>query len=236
MHTRIYRVIAVVGCAAGVAALAITTAQKLEARSGEDQAQAELVQSAERIQSACAADPVRTRQLLGPDACSKAKEIIDRPPAEKGDPGARGPVGPAGPQGPAGPAGPQGPTGRQGPAGPTPGCLILVSKCQGPQGPQGFPGLTGPPGAQGETGPVGPEGPEGPVGPKGPEGPAGPAGPEGPQGPIGPQGPAGPVCPDGSTAQKVKEVTADHPDGLWVVDCVLQDQNPEGTPPTEGKK
>lgn len=229
MHTRGYRIVAVAGVVVGGAALALTSWQVTHERDSKEAAQQELVQSAETIRSGCEKNPAQVRALLGPDACSKAKEIIDRPPAEKGDPGARGPIGPAGP---VGPQGPRGPVGQQGPAGASPGCLILVSRCQGEQGPRGFPGLTGEPGAAGATGEQGPAGEQGPKGETGPQGVQGDPGPAGPQ---GPPGPAGPACPDGSSLQKVHEITVEQPGGLWVVECVLDDQNPEGTPTTKGK-
>lgn len=231
-------VVGIVGCVLGGASLVLTTVQKKDAEGEKAAAQVELVQSAEKIRAACVADPVKVRALLGPTACADAKAVIDRPPAEKGETGARGATGATGP---AGPQGAQGPIGPRGPAGPAPGCLILVSKCEGPRGPAGFPGLTGPQGAAGEAGAQGPAGEAGPKGEPGAQGPAGEQGPQGPQGdpgqvgPQGPAGPAGPSCPDGSSLQKVREITVEQPAGLWVVECVLQDQNPEGTPSTKGK-
>lgn len=205
------------GIGAGIVVLWINGATQ---KDDKQQAQAELVQSAETIKAACAKDPATVRSLLGTDACTKAKEITERPPAEKGDPGAAGPRGPKGDTGATGPAGPRGATG---PAGASPGCLILISKCQGPMGPRGFQGLTGAPGGEGPEGPAGDEGPKGDQGDQGPKGDQGDQGPGGPQGPAGP---AGPACPDGSSLQTVHVITTEAPTGTAVQACVVTDQNP----------
>lgn len=42
----------------------------------------------------------------------------------------------------------------------------------------------------------------------------------------GKQGEAGPTCPEGSTLQKQQVLTTEAPTGLWVLACVLDDQNP----------
>jgi hypothetical protein len=187
-------------------------------------AQAELVGLAEANQAACRRfGTVEAEKVLGAGKCQQTKEIVERPPAEKGEPGARGPVGP---QGPAGPQGPRGPSGPAGANGVSPGCLILVSKCQGAEGPRGFPGLTGPPGAAGEAGPAGPAGEQGPKGEAGDQGPKGDQGDQGPEGPQGPPGPAGPACPTGSTLQTRHVNTSEEPTGTAVLVCVLD------TPPT----
>lgn len=205
----------------------ITVHQKQTAEGGKAAAQSELVQSAEKIRAACLKDPAQVRVLLGPTACTDAKAIIDRPPAEKGQTGARGatgatgPAGPTGARGPTGAPGAQGPAGKPGAPGAAPGCLILVSKCQGPTGPPGIQGLTG---AQGAAGEAGAQGPAGEAGPKGEPGPQGPAG---NQGPEGPQGTPGPACPDGSSLQKQQVITTEFPAGLWILVCVLTDQAPE---------
>jgi hypothetical protein len=216
--------------AAGIAAsVVVLWIYGVSQKDDKQRAQAELVQSAETIKAACSRDPATVRALLGADACTKATAIVDRPPAEKGDPGARGPIGPQGPPGAQGPRGPSGAAGRAGTNGQSPGCLILVSKCQGPTGPPGIAGLTGASGAAGEAGPAGPAGPAGEQGPKGPAGDPGPPGSQGdpgPAGPQGPQGPAGPSCPDGSSMQKQHIVTTEQPTGTWVLVCVLDDQNP----------
>lgn len=213
------------GIAASVVVLWIYGATQ---KDDKDAARAELVQSAETIKAACAKDPAQVQAVLAdPNACAKAKEITERPPAEKGDPGARGPIGPQGPAGPQGPRGPAGPSGQAGRNGASPGCLILVSKCQGPTGPRGVPGLTGAPGAAGEAGPAGPQGEAGPKGEQGPQGEQGPTGDQGDQGPAGPQGPpgpAGPACPDGSELQTIHVVTTETPAGTAVQACVLTDQ------------
>lgn len=153
--------------------------QLIERRQGEDDAQRELVQSAEQIKAACGVDPAEVRRLLGVDACVKATEITERPPAEKGEPGPAGAQGPAGvqgepgPRGPAGIAGPQGPRGPQGPAGvdgSSPACLLTANACTGATGPQGPRGATGEQGAQGErgaTGATGEKGDQGETGAKG---------------------------------------------------------------------
>jgi len=211
------------GIAAGIVVLWIYGATQ---KDDKQQAQAELVQSAETIKAACAKDPAQVRVLLGTDACTKAKEITERPAAEKGDPGARGPIGPQGPAGPPGPRGPAGAVGQAGRNGTTPGCLILVSKCQGSTGPRGIPGLTGPSGGTGAAGPAGPAGPAGEQGPAGDPGPPGSQGDPGPAGPQGPQGPAGPSCPAGSTLQTQHVMTTEAPTGIAVAVCVLTDQNP----------
>lgn len=39
-------------------------------------------------------------------------------------------------------------------------------------------------------------------------------------------GPPGPTCPEGSTLQKQQVVTTEAPTGLWILACVLTDQNP----------
>lgn len=39
-------------------------------------------------------------------------------------------------------------------------------------------------------------------------------------------GPPGPTCPEGSTLQKQQVVTTEAPTGLWILTCVLTDQNP----------
>lgn len=213
--------------AAGIAASVVVlwiygTTQKDD----KQQAQAELVSLAEANQRACKSDPVTAARVLGAGVCQQTKEIVDRPPAEKGDPGA---VGARGAQGEKGPKGDKGDPGTSGRNGQSPGCLILVSKCQGPQGPRGPQGLTGglgPAGGEGPTGPGGPAGEQGPKGDQGDLGPKGDRGDQGDQGPIGPQGPAGPTCPNGSSLQKQHVITTEAPAGTWVLVCVLDDQNP----------
>lgn len=205
-RSRGYEIVAVVAIVAAGASLAITAHQKQSAEDGQVAAQVELLQSAEKIRAACAKNPTQVQTVLGdPNACAKAKEVVDRPKPEKGDTGARGPVGPPGEKGPRGPAGPSGPAGTDGR---TPGCLILVSKCQGPTGPRGFPGLTGASGGVGETGPQGPAGPAGEAGPKGETGQQGPVGNQGESGQVGPQGPPGPAGPD-SSAEKCAALTGE---------------------------
>lgn len=229
---RVWPAVSVLAIAGAAAALVVAVLNGSEQRGDKEVAQSELSSLAEQVQAACLRDPVTARKILGADACGKSKEIVERPPAEKGDPGepgARGAVGPAGPQGPAGPRGPAGP---QGIAGQSPGCLILVTKCQGPSGPRGIQGLMGatgdqgPQGEAGQTGPQGIQGEQGPVGEQGPKGEPGEQGPQGPAGPQGPPGPAGPSCPDGSTLQRQQIVTTENPAGVWILVCVLDDQNP----------
>lgn len=205
------------GIAAAIVVLWIYGATQ---KDDKQQAQAELVQSAETIKAACAKDPATVRTLLGTDACTKAKEITERPPAQKGDTGARGPMGPQGPRGPAGPPG------RAGTNGASPGCLILVSKCQGPPGPRGFQGLTGPTGPAGADGADPVDGKDGVDGADGADGAAGKDGAPGKEGPPGPPGPAGPACPDGSSLQTVHVITTEAPTGTAVQACVITDQNP----------
>lgn len=219
-----------VGVAVGIAASVVGLWLYGATQKGDkEQAQAELVQLAEANQRACKSNPAQAAQILGAGVCQQTKEIVERPPAEKGDPGATGPRGPQGPAGPAGPQGPRGVPGPQGIAGPSPGCLILISRCQGGQGPQGVQGLTGAPGDQGEAGPPGPQGEPGEAGPKGESGTAGPAGPQGEAGAVGPQGPpgpAGPSCPEGSALKQQQVVTTEQPTGVQVLACVLDDQSP----------
>lgn len=226
-------VVAVLGGLMGGAGLVVTTLQKQGAEDGQAVAQSELQDLAAKNQAACRKLGAATAEkTLGAGTCQQTKEIVERPvEGKQGVPGARGPVGPAGPQGPAGPAGPAGTQGKPGTPGASPGCLILISRCQGPQGPGGVPGLTGPlgpAGPQGETGPRGETGPKGETGELGAQGPKGEPGAVGPQ---GPPGPAGPTCPAGSQLQKLHVVTVEAPTGTWIVGCVLDDQNPT----SEGK-
>lgn len=227
----LFPAVAVAGMVLGAAGLVVTSLQKTDAVDRAETSETELADLAAKNQAACKRLGVAAAEkALGPGVCQQTKQIVDRP--VKGDPGERGPrgpVGPAGPEGPKGPVGPEGPAGPAGKPGQSPGCLILVTKCQGPAGPQGVPGLTvtGPEGPTGPQGPEGPEGPKGPTGPAGPGGPAGPEGPEGPQGPIGPPGTPGPACPEGSTLQKQQVLTVEQPVlGVWILACVLTDQNP----------
>lgn len=215
--------IAVLALLVAAAGLVVTSFQKQDQENRADVAQSELSDLAEKNKAACERDPVQAAKVLGAGVCAQAKEITERPPAEKGEqgePGARGPVGPQGPEGPQGVQGPQGspgPRGPQGVAGPPPGCALLSSACIG---------------ATGARGPAGESGPKGPQGEQGSQGEAGPAGPQGEQGPAGPQGipgvagPPGPTCPEGSTLQKHQVMTKDNPAGLWILACVLTDQNP----------
>ena len=148
---------------------------------------------AEQVRAACVANPVDARKVFG-DVCGKAKAIDERPAGEKGDPGATGAAGARGPQGPQGEPGPQGPRGPVGPTGMnghSPGCLILVSQCQGPQGTPGAPGLTGPPGQPGEQGEPGEPGVTGAQGIPGEPGPKGEAGAKGDTGAQGVPGTPG---------------------------------------------
>lgn len=225
-RSRRYEILAVVAVIAAGTSLGIVTYQKRTAEDGKAAAQSELVQSAETIRRGCMKDPAQVRALLGSTACTDAKAIIDRPPAEKGETGARGttgaqgPTGPAGARGATGAQGAQGPAGKPGAPGAAPGCMILVSRCQGPTGPAGIQGLTGPPG------PAGPVGPAGPTGDAGPKGPAGDPGAPGGVGPQGPPGPAGPACEAGSSLQKQQVTTTEYPLGLWILACVLDNQQP----------
>lgn len=238
---RAYKVLAVLGCVTGFAALVITSLDASDQRDAKEASQSELVALAEANQAACQKDPTTAARILGPGVCSKAQEIVDRPPVEKGDPGAPGARGPVGPPGPQGPQGPRGPVGPAGVDGQTPGCLILVTKCQGPSGPRGLVGLVGPQGPAGDAGETGPQGEAGPAGPQGAQGEQGPAGeqgpkgdpgetgPQGPAGPQGPLGPAGPSCPDGSTLRQQQVVTTENPAGTPALICVV-DPPPTPTP------
>jgi hypothetical protein len=225
-------VIAVVGALLGGAGLLVTTLQKQGAEDAQAATAVELQDLAAKNRAACVRlGAAAAEKVIGRGVCQQAKEIVERPVEGKpGRDGARGPVGPQGPQGPQGPAGVPGPAGAVGPAGAngsSPGCLILVTQCRGPEGPAGVPGLTGPLGPAGPEGPVGPAGAKGEPGEIGPEGEAGSEGPKGETGSQGIPGPAGPVCEAGSTLQKQQVLTAEAPIvGVWILACVLDDQNP----------
>lgn len=228
----VFRGIAVAALLIGGAGFLITTLQKQDAETGQAAAQNELADLAAKNRAACVRMGANAAEkVLGRGVCQQAKEIVERPvEGKQGEPGARGPVGPQGPQGAQGPAGPAGPTGPVGPAGrngASPGCLILVTQCRGPEGPPGVPGLTGPTGPAGETGATGPTGPQGETGPKGETGAIGPQGETGAKGEQGIPGPAGPPCEPGSTLQKQQVLTTEAPvTGVWILACVLDDQNP----------
>lgn len=230
---RVFPVLSVLAMAGACVALVVSGLNASDQRQGKEAAQSELVGLAEQNQAACRRDPVTAARVLGAGVCQQTKEIVDRP-GPKGDSGERGPQGPAGPKGETGATGAQGPIGPRGPAGPSPGCLILVSKCQGPTGPAGIQGLTGPSGAAGDPGPAGPAGEAGPKGETGPQGEQGPKGDQGDQGPVGqqgPAGPAGPACPEGSSVQQQRVVTTETPTGVLMLVCVANEQNPQ--PPQE---
>lgn len=70
--------------------------------------------------------------------------------------------------------------------------LLLLTGCEGRQGPAGPQGEAGPQGAAGPQGIAGPQGTQGPAGPPGPQGARGEAGPPGPSGPPGAAGKPGP--------------------------------------------
>lgn len=223
------------GIAAGIVVLYLYGATQ---KDDKEAAQAELVQLAEANQAACKRDPTVAAKILGAGVCQQTKEIVERPPAEKGDPGAtgaRGPVGPPGPAGPPGPQGSPGPAGRPGATGrpgPTPGCLILITKCQGQPGVDGLTGAPGQPGTPGTAGVDGKDGAPGTPGADGKDGAPGEPGKDGapgkdgPPGPPGPAGPAGPTCEAGSSLQKQHVVTTEQPTGVWVLNCVLDEQLP----------
>lgn len=225
----LFRGIAVAALLVGGAGLAITTLQKQDAETGQAAAQSELADLAEKNRAACLRmGPNAAEKVLGKGVCQQAKEIVERPvEGKQGEPGARGAVGPQGPQGPAGPAGPVGPAGvagKPGSPGASPGCLILVTQCRGPEGPPGVPGLTGPSGPAGETGAQGETGPKGETGATGPQGLQGETGAKGEQ---GIPGPAGPPCETGSHLEKQQVLTVEAPiTGVWILACVLDDQNP----------
>jgi hypothetical protein len=161
---------------------------------GETAAQQELVSLAEANRQACERDPALARRVLGAGVCSQAKEITERPPAEKGEQGPQGAQGPPGPQGPQGDpgapgrTGPRGPTGPQGPPGESPACLLLPSECQGATGPRGPRGEAGATGQQGEPGEQGPQGEKGDPGEQGDPGPKGDKGEQGEKGDTGAPG------------------------------------------------
>lgn len=231
-------VIAVLGGLMGAAGLVVTTVQKQGAEDGQAVAQTELADLAAKNRAACVRMGARAAEkVLGAGVCQQAKEIVERPVEGKpGRDGARGAVGPPGAQGSPGPAGPTGPPGPSGPAGQagpagtngtSPGCLILLTQCRGGQGPEGVPGLTGPAGPAGEAGPAGATGAQGEAGPKGETGAAGQQGEPGAAGQQGPAGPAGPSCEPGSSLQKQQVLTTEAPIvGVWILACVLDDQNP----------
>lgn len=228
-------VVAVLGALMGAAGLIATTVQKQDAEDGQAAAASELADLATKNRAACVRLGAKAAEkVLGAGVCQQAKEIVERPIEGKpGATGARGPVGPAGPQGspgPTGPSGPPGPVGPRGVAGASPGCLILITQCRGAQGPTGATGLTGaqgPAGEQGATGATGPAGEQGPKGETGATGQQGTPGEPGAVGPSGPPGPAGPSCEPGSSLQKQQVLTSEAPIvGVWILACVLDDQNP----------
>lgn len=228
-HRLLFPAIAMVAIVLAGISLYLVSLSAGQQRDDKELAQAELVQLAEANQAACQKDPVKAAQILGAGVCAKSKEIVDRPPAEKGDPGATGARGPIGPQGPAGPAGPPGPAGPQGAAGRTPPCLLQLGGCEGQAGKTGVTGPAGPAGPAGPNGVDGKDGVDGADGAPGDQGPKGESGIQGPQGPEGPQGPAGPAgpsCEPGSTLQKLHVMTTEVPTGTWILACVLDDQNP----------
>lgn len=225
--------VAVVALLVGGAGLTITALQKRGAEDAQVVAEDQLYTLAQQNQAACTRDPKGAARILGPGVCQKAQQIVEQgppgPPGKPGDTGARGPAGPTGPAGPAGPTGPPGKAGPSGPVGKSPGCLILATACVGNTGP------TGPAGPQGPQGPIGKEGPSGPAGPAGAQGPGGDEGPAGADGAVGPQGPQGvrgeqgapgPTCPPDTQLQKQQVVTTEAPLGVWILACVLTDQNP----------
>lgn len=238
------------GVIAGLAALlliatgVIALAWYADRRSADaDRADATLAEFAAGIAAACAKNPAEAKEAG--IQCGKAREIDERPAGEKGDPGAKGEPGDRGPKGDPGATGPRGP---QGVPGLSPPCLLQANRCvgatgapgaigpRGPAGPTGPPGLPGKDGADGAVGPAGPAGADGADGKAGADGadgatgPAGPAGPVGPAGEKGEKGDPGPACPEGSTLQKQQVVTTEAPAGLWMLVCVLTDQDPEGSP------
>lgn len=219
-------VLAVIGFMGGLSGLAVTAYDRQQQADDKQAAQTELADLAEKNRQACERNPAQAAKVLGAGVCQQAKAITERPPAEKGDPGVPGARGPVGPQGPAGPQGPTGPRGPQGVAGQTPPCILLIGGCVGKQGPPGATGAAGTAGEQGATGPKGETGPAGPEGEAGPAGPQGEPGAQGPAGPQGPPGPAGPSCPAGSHSEKQEVLTTEHPAGVWIVVCVLDDQTP----------
>lgn len=168
--------------------------QLVERRASEDIAQRELTSLAEQNRAACERDPVAAARVLGPGVCQTAKEITERPPAEKGDPGepgARGPMGPPGEQGPRGPAGDAGPQGARGPTGAdgsSPACLMTANACTGPSGARGPVGATGAAGDKGEQGDQGLTGERGAQGLQGATGAKGDTGERGAQGEAGADG------------------------------------------------
>lgn len=224
----IFRGVAVGAFLVAAASLVVTTMQKQDAQTGEDVAQSELVQLAQANAAACQRfGTVEAEKVLGAGKCQQAKEIVERPPAEKGDPGATGARGQVGPQGPAGPVGPPGPAGPPGAAGRTPPCALQLGGCQGRDGNDGVAGQDGPAGPAGTDGVDGKDGVDGADGAPGDQGPKGDQGIQGPDGPPGPPGPAGPSCPDGSSLQKQQVLTTEQPvTGVLMLGCVLTDQNP----------
>lgn len=225
----LFPAVAMVSLLIAGASLAITTMQKQDAEDTATVTAVELNRLAEQNQAACKRLGVAAAEkVLGRGVCQQAKEIVERP-GPPGQPGARGPIGPQGIQGPPGPQGEVGPQGPRGVAGPPPGCALLSTACVGATGQAGPTGETGPQGVAGpvgERGPAGEQGPKGETGPQGETGPTGPQGEQGPPGIQGPAGPSGPTCPDGSTLQKQRVITTEQPAGVWILGCVLDDQNP----------
>lgn len=225
--------VAVVALLVGGAGLTITALQKRGAEDAQVVAEDQLYTLAQQNQAACLKDPKGAARILGPGVCQKAQQIVEQgPPGPPGKPGETGARGPAGPTGPAGPVGPQGPPGKAGPpgsAGKSPGCLLLSTACvgntgpAGPAGPQGVPGKDGPRGADGAQGLPGADGADGAEGKPGADGAIGP---QGPQGVRGEQGAPGPTCPPDTELQKQRVITMEAPAGVWILACVLTDQNP----------
>lgn len=233
--------------AAGIAAaIVVLYINGVTQKDDKQQAQAELVQSAEKIKAACTTNPAQVRALLGTDACTKAKEITERPAAEKGDPGAVGPSGAPGRPGPAGRPGP-GPStaqvatavtaycsgGRCAGKSPTPAQVAAAvaaycaskGECAGPtgtQGEQGSEGKQGPPPTDAQVAAAVTQYCGQETSPcRGADGADSTV-----PGPAGPAGPAGPSCPAGSTLQTQHVLTTEAPTGIAVAVCVLTDQNP----------
>lgn len=207
-------------------------------KSGDaERADQTLSEFAQSVAAVCTKSPVEARKL-GIE-CGKAKEIDERPAGAKGDPGAKGDQGDRGPKGDTGATGARGPTGA---TGPTPPCLLQANRCVGASGVPGATGargpigLTGPTGATGATGAAGSPGKagqdgapgaKGDTGAKGDDGAKGDKGDTGGQGEKGDQGIPGLACEPGSTLQKQRVLTTEAPiAGIWVLVCVLDDQNP----------
>jgi hypothetical protein len=155
-----------------------------------------------------------------------ATKIVEGPRGLTGMSGERGEKGEKGDPGtPCLPSNPQC-RGPRGVAGPTPTCMLLPTRCQGAVGRNGKDGAPGKDGLDGASGKDGLDGTDGVDGKDGVDGTDGVDGKDGQDGAPGKDGAPGPTCEPGSTPQKKQVITTEEPMGLWVIVCVLAEQNP----------